>query len=128
MFDITWSTFRTRFSEPMNSLKRHTKLLEEYTRLTTLERISALSDDQAQALKLQTLEARRQQRDRVRSWLLPEDMVADQEHYTATRRAYPGTGDWVLRRNLVMDWLDHSSSVNPILWLTSIPGAGMCHV
>jgi len=51
--------------------------------------------------------------------------MAELEHYTAIRCAYPGTGDWILHRDLVIDWLDHSSSVNPILWLTGIPGAGM---
>jgi len=126
IFDATWNNFRSRFSEPMNNLRRHRKLLENYAQLTTLERISALSNDQTEALELQRLEARRQQRDRVRAWLSPEDMMADQEHHVKLRRGYPGTGDWILRKNLVMAWLDPSTNVNPILWVTGIPGAGMC--
>ncbi|KAK4163845.1 hypothetical protein QBC43DRAFT_318817 [Cladorrhinum sp. PSN259] len=124
IFDVTWNSFRTRFSEPINNLKRHCKLLESYTNLTTLERITALSNDQTEALKLQRDEARRRQYDRVRSWLSPEDMLADQEHYAKLRGEYPGTGDWILRRNLVMAWLDPDIKVNPILWVTGIPGAG----
>ncbi|KAK1753778.1 hypothetical protein QBC47DRAFT_387120 [Echria macrotheca] len=124
LFDITWNTFRTRFSEPMNNLKRHRKLLESYAGLTALERISALSNDQAEALKLQRLEARRQQQERVRAWLSPEDMMVDQERYAAERRKYSGTGAWILRRNMVMSWLDLSANVDPILWITGIPGAG----
>ena len=110
----------------MNNLRRHRKILENYAQLTTLERISALSNDQTEALKLQRLEANRQQRDRVRTWLSPEDMMADQERYMQLRREYPGTGGWILRKNLVMTWLDLSTNVNPVLWLTGIPGAGMC--
>ncbi|KAK0718014.1 hypothetical protein B0T26DRAFT_830132, partial [Lasiosphaeria miniovina] len=53
IFDATWNNFRTRFSEPMNNLRRHRKLLENYANLTALERISALSNDQTEALKLQ---------------------------------------------------------------------------
>ncbi|KAK4209645.1 hypothetical protein QBC37DRAFT_430021 [Rhypophila decipiens] len=124
IFDATWNHFRTRFSEPMNNLRRHRKLLENYASLTTLERISALSNDQNEALKLQRRESKRQQQDRVRAWLSPEDMMADQEHYTELRRGYPGTGGWILRRNLVTTWLDPSANVNPILWVTGIPGAG----
>ena len=121
---MTWNTFRTQFCEPMSNLKRHRKLLENYASLTTLERISVLSNDQTEALRLQRREARRQQHDRVRSWLSPEDMMADQEHYAELRGGYPGTGDWILRRNLVMAWLDPGVIVNPILWVTGIPGAG----
>lgn len=91
IFDATWNNFRTRFSEPMNNLRRHRKLLENYANLTALERISALSNDQTEALKLQRREARRQQLDRVRSWLSPDDMMADQERHAELRRGYPGT-------------------------------------
>jgi hypothetical protein len=124
MFDATWNNFRTRFSEPMSNLRRHRRLLENYANLTTLERISALSNDQAEALKLQRREAGRQQRDRVRSWLSTEEMEVDQDRHARLRRDYPGTGDWILRRNAVMVWLDPDANVNPVLWVTGIPGAG----
>ncbi|KAK4183543.1 hypothetical protein QBC35DRAFT_456177 [Podospora australis] len=92
--------------------------------MTILERITALSNDQAEAFKSHRHEARRQQLARVRSWLSPEDMMADQENYQELRERYPGTGNWILRNNLVMSWLDPDANVNPILWLTGIPGAG----
>ncbi|KAK4205422.1 hypothetical protein QBC40DRAFT_260708 [Triangularia verruculosa] len=123
-FDVTWNNFQTRFSEPINNLKRHRHLLESHANLTVLEEVLAARDMQAETLKLQREEAKHQQRSRVCTWLAHEDMMADQEHYVDLRKEYPGTGTWILNRHPVKAWLDIGTGTDPMVWLTGIPGAG----
>jgi hypothetical protein len=124
LFDSTWKTFQTRFSEPIENFKRHRNLIESQATLEQFEAIQLIRNAQAEQLRDQREEARRQRRARVRAWLAAEDMKSEQEYHSTVRQEFPGTGRWIIKKRLVNEWLDLETKCEPLLWLTGIPGAG----
>jgi len=124
VFQSTWSTFRTRFSEPIENFKRHRRLLENHASLAFFEEIKAVRDKQAESFRFLREDAKRQQQERVRTWLAHEDMMSDQDHHVEIRQDYPGTGKWILKKRIIKAWLDLEAKSENIVWLTGIPGAG----
>jgi hypothetical protein len=53
----------------------------------------------------------------------PPNCQIDQDCATETRHGSQ-TGQWILRHEKVMDWMNSQSTKNPFLWLNGIPGAG----
>lgn len=125
LFDATWKTFRTRFSGPIESFKRHRELIKSQATFEQFEAIQSVRTVQAEQLELQRREATRQSQARVRSWLAANDMKLEHEYHTEVRRGFQGTGQWVLEKRPVRRWLDLDKNHDPFLWLTGIPGSGM---
>jgi hypothetical protein len=92
--------------------------------LEQFEAIQLIRNAQAEQLKEQREEARRQRRARVRAWLAAEDMRSEQEYHSTVRQEFPGTGRWIIKKRLVKDWLEIETRCEALLWLTGIPGAG----
>jgi len=99
-------------------------LIESQATLEQFEAIQFIRNAQAEQLKEQREEARRQRRARVRAWLAAEDMRSEQEYHSTVRQEFPGTGRWIIKKRLVNEWLDLETKCEPLLWLTGIPGAG----
>lgn len=88
------------------------------------EAIQLIRNAQAEQLKEQREEARRQRRARVWAWLAAEDMRSEQEYHSTVRQEFPGTGRWIIKKRLMNAWLDLETKCDSLLWLTRIPGAG----
>lgn len=56
----------------------------------------------------------------ILNWLSTQPYI--QHHDTAKRGILEGTGTWLLKDNLLLDW--QRSSASSILWLHGIPGSG----
>ncbi|KAF8247263.1 hypothetical protein K440DRAFT_601451 [Wilcoxina mikolae CBS 423.85] len=124
VFTALWKDFGTRFQKILDSLERHSRLIECQASLSEFEA--------AQTARRQTEhnfnELRKAEKERqmisVTKWLAPSEVHQDQERFTATRRPYPGSCGWVFKNSTVRTWLDSSLGKHSGLWLNGIPGAG----
>ncbi|KEZ43202.1 hypothetical protein SAPIO_CDS4876 [Scedosporium apiospermum] len=124
LFRHTWKNFRTRFNDTIQNFKRHKSLIESQATLAQFEEICSIRKQQAEQLTFQREEAVKRRAQAVRAWLAAESMTVHQDHFSALRHEYPGSGEWILKKNRVRQWLDVGSAAGPLLWLTGIPGAG----
>jgi hypothetical protein len=60
------------------------------------------------------------ERHNILNWLSTQPYI--QHHDTAKRGILEGTGTWLLKDDLLLDW--QRSSASSILWLHGIPGSG----
>ncbi|KAF8535606.1 hypothetical protein BDD12DRAFT_854662 [Trichophaea hybrida] len=124
VFTALWKDFGTRFQKILDSLERHSRLIECQASLTEFEA--------AQTARRQTEhsfnELRKAEKERqmisVTKWLAPSEVHQDQERFTAIRRPYPGSCGWVFKNTAMKNWLDSSLGKHSGLWINGIPGAG----
>jgi hypothetical protein len=53
-----------------------------------------------------------------------ETTEKDQEEFTRIRQEFPGSGDWILKKEKVRNWQEADTPTSSILWLNGKPGAG----
>ena len=124
LFHSSWKTFRTQFQYILNSLSRHKILVESQASIieygqSEIARVAAQThfDETAKAEKLRRSLA-------VTEKIHPPNSRIDQEKTKEARQEYRESGRWILRHNLLKDWMDLScQNVRP-LWVNGIPGAG----
>jgi hypothetical protein len=120
-----WKDFGTKFNGILKSLGRHKELVESRA---NIEQYRAYREDVVEMQsKLDELVATEHSKKRkaVKEWLaVGSQPQQDHESYREIRKEFPSTGNWILKHEIVKDWIqaDHPSS--PLLWLTGIPGAG----
>lgn len=127
LFRALWRSFNTQFGEIIRNLEKHRLLIESQASITQFAEILSTRESTETVLENQRKEEIRKQRELVYQWLSAANYEGDQETYTKTRRAYPGTGKWLLRHNRFHSWFDPDFCSNPLVWLTGIPGAGELH-
>lgn len=67
------------------------------------------------------------QRTAVARWILASSRNRDlHEHYQNERRAWPGSGSWLLNHSLVHNWMRTDDASGSRVWLDGEPGIGTC--
>jgi hypothetical protein len=134
-----WKTFETRFKSILESLSRHRRLIADQAAATHYQQYQL--DSQAMLRHIQQYEEDRKKNDEVRErqeesemdrkyrevlqWFSAADSTKDdQDKFTSTRREFPGSGDWILKKEKVRNWQDADTPTSSILWLNGKPGAG----
>ncbi|KAF2664316.1 hypothetical protein BT63DRAFT_105847 [Microthyrium microscopicum] len=152
LFKANWKQFRDcRFQGILGNLQRHNNSTELLSRLVDAD---SRSDISLQLLeKLNTYELEREtvlmtlhkdEEDqmykkyrRVLEWLTiprPADdkgmqkqtyvQISDHEYFCGVRKNNPGSGDWIMRDQRILSWMEDDTPSNPVVWLHGIPGAG----
>src|SRR5947208_3650562 len=123
LFHSSWKTFRTQFQYILNSLRRHKNLVESQAGL-----VAVMESQRARAVAEKHFEedekAERSRRSiAVIEKIRPPNCQVDQDCAAETRHESQ-TGQWILQHKQVKDWMNSQSTMNPLLWLNGIPGAG----
>ena len=83
--------------------------------------------DIEQRFKEQEQERRAKERKEVFNWLTPEDNCTQMhEDHCSQRRLYTGTGQWILKKDKVDNWLlaDETPPTHSLLWIHAKKGVG----
>lgn len=123
MFNSLWKDFDARFNSILESLARHTELVDKEA--LSISIVEARSWRRQADLDLQKRELDRQAvqfKDAV-AWLAVESRTQEDDLDRLSRRRGPGTCDWILQVPRFTSWLSNAND-EPVLWLKGIPGAG----
>jgi hypothetical protein len=125
LFETLWKDFNGRFSSIIESLTRHSDLVDK----------EATSIDIAEA-RVWRMRAQEELEDRERdkgllqlnrsiNWLRTEDslQLPDDDLYRFSETRLKGTCKWILRDKIIVDWRKDDEH-NPLVWLNGMPGAG----
>lgn len=69
-------------------------------------------------------EVKKRQRTVV-TWLSAADSTSDHDDSLAAQESLTDSGKWLLKQDLIRDWIVISPVVEPWLWISGKPGAGM---
>ena len=144
LFHSSWRTFRTKFSGDLARLKRHRDLLSDEKITATILDVGDFRESVEEKLnelsrKLQDLHLedeerehlrRRQQLDHKRQFVLSKlDPPNYQYDYGEAMKQRHGSssGDWILQDSTFQAWGDPVENGHKKLYLSGIPGAGLCH-
>jgi hypothetical protein len=139
IFRAAWKNFDTRFKHILRALHHHKQMIESHGTVihyqqvqedphAMLRHIQQYEHDTSETWKkLDTLEQSDHDRKylKVLEWISGAPSLLDHESYQKTRAEYPGTGDWILKHEDVINWKDVNTPINSMLWLNGIPGAGV---
>lgn len=124
LFQATWKTYKTRFDPLIASIHGHGVLVQNQATLAQIEEFRR--DQQA---SYQQHEAHRLRE--LYMWLRSPDhdqasnAENDQYEYARVRRDCPGSGEWVLSKQVFKEWMDPAfPAIPPLLWINGAPGAG----
>ncbi|VBB81748.1 Putative protein of unknown function [Podospora comata] len=152
LFQATWKTYKSRFDDLINGIKRHRELIVYHA---TLLRIKASLDDRRNidqqfsqiagtvnqaSLSIKAFLDERKVRDQqlkemadaesnrklreLQGWLRATNVANDQHEFCKLRGEYPGTGSWLLDNPKFKEWFKTPCQLMPpVLWLNGIPGA-----
>ena len=124
-FRSMWKDFGTKFNGILKSLDRHKRLVESRA---TIEQYRVYRENVTEMQsKLDELiaEEHNKKRKAVKEWLaVGSQPQQDHQAYLETRKEFPSTGHWILKHELVKDWMESDNPSSPLLWLTGMPGAG----
>ena len=119
-----WPRYADKILVVQDNITRHKILLDSEVTVTNI--VDAYD---ARCLALKEFEENRQSREQLRFKDLKDSMMprlydADQERLLET--CCRDTGYWVQNEALVQCWSDPDWQKVPLLWLSGIPGAGVC--
>lgn len=110
------------------NIQRHGRLVESQANLIEFEQLFQELQRQRVAAEAEfkhgRAEEKRQRRIVVRNWFSAAGTDSDQVKGLETRKAYPGSGCWLLKNNLMQAWINPEFCSIPLLWVNGIPGAG----
>ena len=122
-FASFWKNFETRFQSILDSLNRHKDLIESETSTLTLfeaQRTRELAEGHLQ--DLEQTEKRKQLSVVLEKLEAPKYQT---DHQTALEDRYDSrSGNWVFKDDTFLDWIEARSSLDPVLYINGIPGAG----
>jgi hypothetical protein len=124
LFHATWKTFQTHFGHIIENLNRHKLAVQNQVSITHYEQFQSARNEANRNFEILINNERRRRLDVIRAWLSGVNPENDQLNAAQIRSQYPGTGRWLLRKPQIKQWLDDDVSINPVTWLTGIPGAG----
>ncbi|KAF2114940.1 C2H2 domain-containing protein [Lophiotrema nucula] len=77
-------------------------------------------------LEVKVGEERQKKVTAIKEWLgVGAQSTEDHAYFLSVRKGYPTTGRWILKHELVQNWMNADIADPPILWMTGIPGAEM---
>ncbi|KAF2116189.1 hypothetical protein BDV96DRAFT_645526 [Lophiotrema nucula] len=124
LFHALWKTFNTEFEAILHNLREHRSLIESQAGLLQYSAILRMRDEAQASMQKAEVAENRRRREFVYQWLSAAKYDVDQESCEKIRRQYPGTGDWLLKKDRFHSWFDPDFCANQLLWLNGIPGAG----
>ena len=124
LFNATWKTFRTEFEYILRSLKRHKRLVENQASLVEYEQSQEARLLAKAAFEDMAEKEKAKRRIALGGKLQPASSTSDHENALDIRREYPNTGQWILQRAQMKEWMNPEHDNGSLLWLNGIPGAG----
>lgn len=134
-----WKNFETRFRSLLSSLNQHRQLIAHQAEAIHYQQYQQDSQaifnhiQQYEQDRIRNIENRERQEEseaqkkylEVLQWFSAADTtMSDQEEFTRIRREYPGSGDWILKKEKIRNWQEDDTPTSSILWLNGKPGAG----
>ncbi|KAL2843331.1 hypothetical protein BJY01DRAFT_264318 [Aspergillus pseudoustus] len=124
LFSAWWRSFTTTVNEITDRTARNRRLMENQVSFVDFETIR--KDD---LISARTLEREKEAqaehcRDTVRHWLSPFNFELDHFSHREKRSVCEDPGRWLLDSVEYKTWASHADVLNPLLWLSGIPGAG----
>ncbi|KAF6824282.1 zinc finger protein [Colletotrichum musicola] len=121
LFHATWKTYKTRFSDLIQSLSHHRLLLLGQTTLSEARRVrnaeeTRIGDERAE----RDCRLRRE----LSVWLQSANTKNDHHRFQAIRSEFPTSGHWLFDKPEFKSWFNIFPPIPGLLWLNGIPGAG----
>lgn len=125
LFGAWWRAFATTVDGIAYRTARNKRLIENQVSFIDFETVR--KDDLISALALEREKQAQDEhcRDTVRHWLSPFDFEAEHLCHREKRQICEDPGRWLLNTAEFKTWASHTDCLNPLLWLSGIPGAGM---
>jgi hypothetical protein len=120
----------------LNSLRRHKQLVETRAALAHFQRYEEdmtyfhryqqdLTEIRSK-MNLMIEEERGKKVKAIKEWLATGSQAAiDHERFLDVRKQYLSTGRWILKHELIANWLHADVPATPLIWMNGIPGAGV---
>lgn len=118
--------FTTNIDEISERTARNKRLIENRVSLVEFEAIRKDDSISARALEREKEAMVKVHRDTVEHWLSAFDIKAEHRIHQEKRRVCQDPGRWLLSSPGFKTWSSPDEWLNPLLWLSGIPGAGMC--
>lgn len=126
-FKSSWGGFEARFKCILESLSRHSDLVDREANALLIEQTMQWREQSFQDMERRDQERAASQVTAVQNWLgIRDDRTEDSQEDHLDRiasQAYPGTADWILQHQKMKSWLKKDTR-SPILWLKGKPGSG----
>lgn len=107
---------------------RATYIDPEQASMDTMEIRRLLQQVEKDILDFKQSEIERQERNfhEVRDWIAATEAETEHKNICRDRIRYEGSGEWILDRIKIKEWLDTESdeSSGSVLWINGRPGAG----
>jgi hypothetical protein len=119
----TWACFDVRFDSIIASLARHSDMIDQEAATINMLEAKQWRESQESRVAQQEDERKNRQRLSVVSWLdLPAHSQYD-ECERLLRDCLPGSCDWLLKGDIVEEWL-RIDNKHSVIWLHGKPGVG----
>ncbi|PLB50321.1 hypothetical protein P170DRAFT_405285 [Aspergillus steynii IBT 23096] len=124
LFQAWLRDFTTRIDEIAERTGRNKRLIENKVSFMEFETIRKDDLIYARALKREKEATTKVHKDTVENWLSAFDSKAEHHLHQEKRRVCKDPGRWLLGNREFNRWASPDDSLNPLLWLSGIPGAG----
>lgn len=129
-FKSTWGQFDTRFNFILDSLSRHSDLVDREANAFSIAETMKWREEALQEASLKEKQRLTAQLTAAMDWLNPDKLTCrryQQEDILdkLISDCCPGTTEWILRHPKMKTWLKHGPG-QATLWLTGKPGSGTC--
>ncbi|KAF2231650.1 hypothetical protein EV356DRAFT_535325 [Viridothelium virens] len=122
-FNSSWTRFHTHFQSILDSLSRHTDLVDKEAVAIHIAEAKAWRESALQSALRQEKEIITRQCQSVMSWLDSGDFLQHDELNEQIDRCHPGTCSWLTRHPKMRAWMQ-SDNEKYNLWLKGKPGSG----
>lgn len=117
--------FTTNIDDIAERAARNKRLIDNRVSLVEFEAIRKDDLISARAFEREKEAMAKVHRDTVEHWLSAIDIKAEHRIHQFKRRVCQNPGHWLLNSPELKTWLGIEDQLNPLLWLSGIPGAGM---
>ncbi|CAK37376.1 uncharacterized protein An01g13700 [Aspergillus niger] len=125
LFHAWMRDFTTNIDEISERTARNKRLIENRVSLVEFEAIRKDDSISARALEREKEAMVKVHRDTVEHWLSAFDIKAEHRIHQEKRRVCQDPGRWLLSSPGFKTWSSPDDWLNPLLWLSGIPGAGI---
>ncbi|PYH69627.1 uncharacterized protein BO88DRAFT_443625 [Aspergillus vadensis CBS 113365] len=124
LFHAWMRVFTINIDDIAERAARNKRLIDNRVSLVEFEAIRKDDLISARAFEREKEAMAKVHRDTVEHWLSAIDIKAEHRIHQAKRRVCQNPGHWLLNSPELKTWSSIEDQLNPLLWLSGIPGAG----
>ncbi|OCL05557.1 hypothetical protein AOQ84DRAFT_413235, partial [Glonium stellatum] len=122
-FHSSWARFDMRFKNILESLAKHSDLVDREANSINIEEAKDWRTKTAQDIAKRERERQAVQLQTVMGWLKAEDFEQEDEFDRLLAGCSSGTCDWIIQNATLKPWMKRGKD-NAVVWLTGKPGSG----